>query len=61
MGQITTNEESLYKTPDLQLKIPKVDTLLRPVGPKKDSHELILNFPIPKGKSSQSIEYELLR
>ena len=61
MGQITTNEESLYKTPDLQLKIPKVDTLLRPVGPKRNSHELILNFPIPKGKSSLSIEYELLR
>lgn len=59
VGSIDAESKTEFKTPGLSLKIPEVQTLLRPTAVGTKSQELLVKFDIPKGKSTRIITYEL--
>ncbi|MEZ6141663.1 MAG: cytochrome c [Zavarzinella sp.] len=60
-GQFVVESKQQFKTKELRLNIPKVPTLVRPDSGDEKSSELLLQFIIPKGKSTQTLTYELLK
>ncbi len=61
VGEIERISHISYKTPELQLTIPKGPVLLRPFGSNDKTFELLLTLTLPKGKSNWALDYELLR
>ena len=59
-GKVETESKQRFKTSELRLSIPSVPTLLRPTAVDPKSSELLLKFEIPKGKSTQTLTYEIL-
>ena len=59
-GKVEAESKQQFKTTGLGLKIPAVPTVLRPTAADAKSSELLLRFQIPKGKSTQTLTYELL-
>ncbi|QJW94587.1 hypothetical protein [Frigoriglobus tundricola] len=58
-GNVASESETRFKTPELQLTVPAVPTLTRPVGADAKASELLLKFELPKGQSTRTITYEL--
>lgn len=52
-------EKTQFKTPDLRLTVPAVPVLLRPTAADAKASELLLKFELPKGRSTQTLTYEL--
>ncbi len=59
-GKIDAESKQQFKTAGLGLSIPAVPTLLRPTAADAKSSELLLKLEIPKGKSTQTLTYEIL-
>lgn len=60
-GKVEAESKQQFKITELRLSIPQVDTVLRPTATDKNAQELLLKFDIPKGKSTRTLTYELLR
>ncbi len=60
-GEIEEVSPVRFKTASLQLTIPPVATLLRPLAGEDEQTELILKLEVPKGESTIVINYELLQ
>lgn len=60
-GNIESETKQQFKTPELRLSIPAMHTVLRPNTSDEKSRELLLQFEIPQGKSTQVLTYELLQ
>jgi hypothetical protein len=58
-GSVVAGSETVFKTPDLQLTIPPGKTILRPAA--DGGQELLIELALPKGESTTTIAYELLR
>ncbi len=58
-GSVVAGSETVFKTPDLQLTIPPGKTTLRPAA--EGGQELLIELALPKGESTTTIAYELLR
>jgi mono/diheme cytochrome c family protein len=56
-GAIESESKEVFKRPDLTLTVPKVPTTLRATADPKVS-ELLLQFDIPKGKSTRTLTYD---
>jgi len=59
-GKVEAESKQQFKTAGLGLSIPAVPTVLRPTATDAKSSELLLKFEIPKGKSTQTLTYEIL-
>ena len=59
-GKVETESKVQFKTPELRLSFPAVPTVLRATATDPKASELLLKFEIPKGKSTQTLTYELL-
>jgi mono/diheme cytochrome c family protein len=59
-GRVEGDSKQQFETPELRLVVPRVPTVLRPTAPDAKTSELLLKFEIPKGKSTQTLTYELL-
>ena len=59
-GKVESDGKQQFKTPELRLTVPQVPTTLRPNSADPKASELLLKFEIPKGKSTQTLTYELL-
>lgn len=57
-GKIQSDSATDFKTNDLQFKIASGETILRPSG---DGQELLIKLALPKGKSTYTVDYSLLR
>lgn len=60
-GKIEAESKQQFKTAELRLNIPPVPTVLRPNSADQNTTELLLKFDIPKGKSTRTLTYELLK
>jgi mono/diheme cytochrome c family protein len=60
-GKIEPVNKQIYKTDELQMSIPPVTTLVRPLSLENKSEELLLKLEIPAGKSQLKFQYELLK
>ncbi len=60
-GKVEAESKQRFKSPELQLSIPPVPTLLRPTSADKNASELLLKLDIPQGKSKLTFTYELLK
>lgn len=58
-GSVVAESKIIFKTSDLQLTIPPGKTTLRPAA--EGGQELLIKLALPKGESTATIEYELLR
>jgi mono/diheme cytochrome c family protein len=59
-GKVGAESKQRFKSSALRLSIPSVPTVLRPTAADPKSSELLLKFDIPKGKSTQTLTYEIL-
>ena len=59
-GKVETESKVQFKTPELKLSIPQVPSVLRATATDPKASELLLKFEIPKGKSTQTLTYELI-
>jgi mono/diheme cytochrome c family protein len=59
-GSVEPVSQLHFSTPDLVLTIPQVPTIVRAFGPE-DDQELLLRLAVPKGESTVTLHYELLR
>ncbi len=57
-GDIIHESESTFRSGQLRLTIPKVETKLRPLPDEPKRSELLLRLQIPQGKSSLELIYE---
>jgi mono/diheme cytochrome c family protein len=58
-GKIEAESKTVFKTPDLQVTLPPGTAMLRPTP--DGGQELLLKLDLPAGKTTTSIDYELLR
>jgi hypothetical protein len=67
IGQLKQNSPTQIQLGDLLLTIPAADqtlvtrSLLRPLAQENEGSEFLLQLTIPRGKSQQTITYELLK
>ena len=59
-GKVESASKTQFKILELGLSIPQVPTTLRPTATDPKASELLLKFEVPKGKSTQTLTYELL-
>ena len=59
IGAIVSTEP-IFEIPGLRLRIPDVRTVLREFG-SNGEQELLLEIPLPEGRSTVTIHYELLK
>ncbi len=60
-GKVEAESKQQFKTSELRLSIPLVPTVLRPTAADPKSAELLLKLEIPRGKSTQTLTYEILK
>jgi len=60
-GKIEAESKERFKTDQIRLIIPSVHTVLRANSADKGTQELLLKFDIPKGQSTRTLTYELLK
>ncbi|HZZ79040.1 MAG TPA: c-type cytochrome [Gemmataceae bacterium] len=60
-GKIEAESKERFKTDQIRLSIPSVPAVLRANSADKNTLELLLRFDIPKGQSTRTVTYELLR
>jgi hypothetical protein len=64
-GNITAgakkDTQKVFKTADVALTITSGKTILRPSNDKEAAQELLIQLSLPKGKSTYSVDYTLLR
>ena len=60
-GKVKADSKQQFETSDLRIRIPAIPTVLRPNTADKNTSELLLRFDIPKGQSSRTLTYELLK
>lgn len=60
-GKIEAEAKGQFKTGELRLGVPDVPTTLRAHSGDAKSQELLLRFDIPKGQSTRTLTYELLK
>jgi len=58
-GPVTKESGSTFATPSLKVKTGEADILLRDFG--EGEKELLIKLPVAKGKTTYTIDYELLR
>ena len=58
-GKIEAESKTVYQSPELRISIENGTALLRPMP--DGEQELLIKLALPKGKSTTTIEYELLR
>lgn len=58
-GKIDSESKSVFKIPGLKIMIAPAESLLR--AGANGEQELLIKLPLPKGKSTFTIQYELLR
>ncbi len=58
-GEIKAVSETVYETADLRITVPPKSATLRPMA--AGGMELLLKITLPKGKSTTTLGYELLR
>jgi hypothetical protein len=56
-----TDNKTVFKTADVALTITSGETILRPSNDKEAAQELLIQLSLPKGKSTYSVDYTLLR
>ncbi len=59
-GKVEGESKVQFKTPELRLSVHEVPTTLRPNSADAKASELLLKLELPKGKSTQTLTYELL-
>jgi mono/diheme cytochrome c family protein len=59
-GKVQAVSSEQFQIPGLQLSVPAVPTLVRPLQADKNGSEVLLKITIPKGKSDIKLTYELL-
>jgi hypothetical protein len=60
-GKIEAESKEKFKTGEIRLSIPLVHTVLRADSGDKSTLELLLKLEIPKGPSTRTVTYELLK
>ena len=60
-GKITAGAKKVFKTNDVAISIATGETILRPSSDQETGQELLIRLSLPKGKSSYSIDYTLLK
>ena len=60
-GAIVEDGKQQFKTPELRVTLPSGRTLLRPNSGDPKGSELLLQLDIPKGKTTYSVTYEILK
>lgn len=60
-GKIEAESKERFKTGDMRLIVPPVHAVLRPNSADKNTLELLLKLDIPKGHSTRTLTYELLK
>jgi hypothetical protein len=59
-GKVEAESKQQFNASELRLSVPLVPTVLRPTAADPKSAELLLKFEIPRGKSTQTLTYEIL-
>jgi hypothetical protein len=59
-GRVEADPAGGFRTPELRLRVPAVPTVLRPGAADPKASELLIKFEVPKGKSAQTLTYELI-
>jgi len=60
-GKVEAESKQQFKTAELRLSIPPVPTILRENSADPGAKELLLKVDIPKGQSTRTLTYELLK
>jgi len=60
-GDISQESDHVFRSGQLRLTIPKIETKLRSLSDEPKRSELLLRLPIPQGKSSLEFLYEPLK
>jgi hypothetical protein len=60
-GKIEAESKEQFKTDQIRLSIPSVPAVLRANSADKNTLELLLRFDVPKGQSTRTVTYELLK
>ncbi|MBM3992796.1 MAG: c-type cytochrome [Planctomycetes bacterium] len=60
-GKIEAESKEQFKTGQIRLSISSVHAVLRANSADKNTLELLLRFDIPKGRSTRTVTYELLK
>lgn len=55
------DDKKLFKTKAVAISIATGETILRPASLKETGQELLIRLSLPKGKSSHTIDYTLLK
>lgn len=55
------DDKKVFKTKAVAISIATGDTILRPASLKENGQELLIRLSLPKGKSSHTIDYTLLK
>lgn len=60
-GKIEAESKERFKTDQIRLTIPSIHAVMRANSADKGTLELLLKFDIPKGQSTRTMTYELLK
>ena len=60
-GKIEAESKQQFKIAELRLSVPPVPTMLRANSADRSTMELLLKIDIPKGRSTRTFTYELLK